>query len=281
VTVTDSRGCTATGTGTATESCPNGCTPGFWCGGVGSKMWNTDNDPQWPGPSASCGGHNPFKQSDLFTSFFASAPTVVGKTMSDLLCTGGGSDPAQKAARDVIAACLNGCSGIGYPYTCDQIKTLWQGALDGTGQYNLDQLHVLLAAANQGGCPFGATSSLTTEDPGTTDGSPAVTQSGPAPAVPGSELDGLQLYRPMPNPFANSTRVVYAVPAGGGKVDIGVFDLAGRRIRSLATGVIGAGRHTATWDGLNEDGLRVKNGMYFIHTAIAGQHRTISVVLLK
>ena len=280
VTVTDSRGCTASGFGTATESCPNGCTPGFWCGGVGIKMWNTNNDPQWPGPATSCGGHNPFKQSDLFTSFFASTPSVVGKTMTDLLCTGGGSDPAQKAARDVIAACLNGCSGLGYPYTCDQIKTLWSGALDGTGPYNLDQLHVLLAAANQAGCPFGQVQPVATAEQGVNDGAPAATQT-PAPTPPGSDLDGVALYRPIPNPFATSTRVVYAVPSGGMGVDIGVYDLAGRRIRTLVSGSMSQGRHSTSWDGMNSDGVRVKDGMYFIHTVIAGQRRTISVVLLK
>ena len=245
-------------------------------------MWNTDSDPQWPGPATSCGGHNPFKQSDLFTSFFASTSTVAGKTMSDLLCIGGGNDPAQKAARDVIAACLNGCSGIGYPYTCDQVKALWQGAVDGTGPYNFAQLHNLLGTANQGGCPFGAVKPAASTESGTNDGTTTtVNKSAPAPTVPGSDLDRLELYRPMPNPFASSTRVVYAVPNGGAGVDIGVFDLAGRRIRTLASGSMSAGRHATTWDGMNDDGLRVKNGMYFIHTAIAGQRRTISVVLLK
>src|SRR5262249_51886609 len=36
VTVTDAKGCTVADAGNVVEQCPEGCTPGFWCGGVGA-----------------------------------------------------------------------------------------------------------------------------------------------------------------------------------------------------------------------------------------------------
>src|SRR5207249_4894157 len=45
-----------------------GCTPGFWQGGVGSQLWNQVNDPDWTRRGGV--GTNPFIQSTLFNSYF-------------------------------------------------------------------------------------------------------------------------------------------------------------------------------------------------------------------
>src|SRR5262249_25200421 len=47
VTVTDAKGCKVADAGNVVEACAQGCTPGFWCGGVGSGMWNTASDADW------------------------------------------------------------------------------------------------------------------------------------------------------------------------------------------------------------------------------------------
>jgi len=99
--------------------------------------------------------------------------------------------------------------------------------------------------------------------------------------VPGGTND-VELYRPLPNPFASTTGFAYAVPAGSGlPVDIGVYDLAGRRVRTLVSGVVGSGRHEASWDGRNEVGARVNNGIYFIHSSVGRLRKTVSVVYLR
>jgi len=46
-------------------------------------------------------------------------------------------------------------------------------------------------------------------------------------------------------------------------VRLDVYDVAGRRIRSLVTGVQAAGAHRLSWDGLDDDGFRVRPGAYF------------------
>src|SRR5439155_11886575 len=66
----------------------------------------------------------------------------------------------------------------------------------------------------------------------------------PAPAVdpvPGGST--LRLYAPTPNPFERTTRFAYAISGSRERVDIGVFDLAGRRIRGLIHEVQVAGRY--------------------------------------
>jgi hypothetical protein len=95
-------------------------------------------------------------------------------------------------------------------------------------------------------------------------------------------MSDLQLYRPMPNPFAHTTRFAYSVPSGNGvAVDIAVYDLAGRRVKGLVSGTVDAGRHETSWDGRDEGGFRVNNGVYFIHSTIGSQRKTVSVVYVK
>jgi flagellar hook assembly protein FlgD len=42
-----------------------------------------------------------------------------------------------------------------------------------------------------------------------------------------------------------------------------VFDLTGRRVRTLLTGEVGTGNHSVQWDGRDERGSSVGSGVYF------------------
>jgi flagellar hook assembly protein FlgD len=46
-------------------------------------------------------------------------------------------------------------------------------------------------------------------------------------------------------------------------VTLEVFDVGGRRVRTLLSGWLSAGRHRATWDGKDERGSRRTAGLYF------------------
>jgi len=91
----------------------------------------------------------------------------------------------------------------------------------------------------------------------------------------------VQFYRPAPNPFAGSTHFFYSVKGEDERVEIAVFDLTGRQVRSLVSGFQSAGSHTASWDGLDAAGRRVNKGIYFIRAVIAGQPRTMRVAHLR
>lgn len=49
----------------------------------------------------------------------------------------------------------------------------------------------------------------------------------------------------------------------GGPVTVEVFTVTGRKIRTVVSGELSAGRHELAWDGRNEAGERVSAGMYF------------------
>jgi hypothetical protein len=66
-----------------------------------------------------------------------------------------------------------------------------------------------------------------------------------------------------PNPFAETTSISYSVPAGGGLVDIVVYDVNGREVRKLVHERLDGGTRMAVWDGMDNSGERVASGVYF------------------
>jgi len=65
-----------------------------------------------------------------------------------------------------------------------------------------------------------------------------------------------------PNPFQGRTTIAYSLPERAG-VSLAIFDLAGRRVKTLASGVQEPGAHQAEWDGRDEAGASVGAGLYF------------------
>jgi len=105
---------------------------------------------------------------------------------------------------------------------------------------------------------------------------------------PGPGLDlgpngpaGAALERPTPNPFSNGMHMAYAVADDGESVEIAVYDLAGRRMKTLVSGVEPAGRHEVAWDGRDESGGRVRRGMYFIHIRLGLQAHQVRVTFVN
>ena len=82
----------------------------------------------------------------------------------------------------------------------------------------------------------------------------------------------LELYRPTPNPFTGTTSIAYAVNASeGADVQIGIYNVAGRQMRSLVSGFQAAGRYQVSWDGRSDDGASATHGVYFLRAFVGGQ----------
>lgn len=64
-----------------------------------------------------------------------------------------------------------------------------------------------------------------------------------------------------PNPFNPRTEIVFRLPAAA-TVNLEIFDLRGRLVRSLHTGSLPAGEHRAMWDGRADDGRSMPSGTY-------------------
>jgi hypothetical protein len=84
-----------------------------------------------------------------------------------------------------------------------------------------------------------------------------------------------------PNPFAGGTRIHYTIPGTGSvRVELSVYDLAGRRVRRLESGFAPAGEHAVSWDGRDDRGAQVRAGVYFVRGTIDGQGVASRILLL-
>jgi hypothetical protein len=83
-----------------------------------------------------------------------------------------------------------------------------------------------------------------------------------------------------PNPFLALTAVAFSL-AGAQDVEVGVYDVAGRQVRLLHRGRLGAGFHSLEWNGLDMNGQRSRNGIYFIRMERGGERLQTKVILLR
>jgi hypothetical protein len=97
-----------------------------------------------------------------------------------------------------------------------------------------------------------------------------------APAVP--TLTSLS--RAMPTPFRDATTFEYGL-ARAGDVTLAIYGVDGRRIRTLASGPREAGFYRSMWDGRDDDGRSVANGMYYARLNAAGVRQTRTIVRVR
>jgi flagellar hook assembly protein FlgD len=55
--------------------------------------------------------------------------------------------------------------------------------------------------------------------------------------------------------------------AQAGRVKICIYDVAGRRVRTLADRVFPAGEQVLRWDGTDDGGTQVGRGVYFVRSS--------------
>ena len=78
-----------------------------------------------------------------------------------------------------------------------------------------------------------------------------------------------QFSGPWPNPARASAHWTYVLAAAG-RVEIVAFDVAGRRVRGIASGLHAAGQGEIAWDLRDDAGSRVAPGVYLVRAALGG-----------
>jgi hypothetical protein len=86
-----------------------------------------------------------------------------------------------------------------------------------------------------------------------------------------------RLLAARPNPFTAGTTFRFALDEAG-TAEVAVFDLAGRRVRTLEAGYRGVGEHEIAWDGRDANGNRVSAGVYFYRLRVGDAFDTRRVV---
>ena len=88
------------------------------------------------------------------------------------------------------------------------------------------------------------------------------------------------LHSNFPNPFNPVTQISYDL-AGDGHVDLSIYNIVGRKLKSLVNGYETAGRKATVWYGVDDSGNPLSAGMYFYRLTAGGKVFTKKMVLMK
>lgn len=94
------------------------------------------------------------------------------------------------------------------------------------------------------------------------------------------DASGFLRLRSYPNPFNACTNIIVTLERKS-RVNVTLYDITGRPVRTLCNDVLPRGSNLIRWYGTNRDGQCVSSGVYFVKAASAGFERTTKIVLMK
>jgi hypothetical protein len=83
-----------------------------------------------------------------------------------------------------------------------------------------------------------------------------------------------------PNPAPAGVRFSLTAPTRV-DMDLAIYDLQGRRVQTLVRGPVGPGAQFATWNGEDDRGRRMPDGVYFARLMAPNANRTLRLVLRR
>ncbi len=89
-----------------------------------------------------------------------------------------------------------------------------------------------------------------------------------------------QLAPAAPNPFREATAIAFSL-AQGGPVELAVFSVDGRRVRTLVRESREPGEYRVTWDGRDERGHAMSAGVYYVRLRAAQRGFTRTLTYLR
>ena len=89
-----------------------------------------------------------------------------------------------------------------------------------------------------------------------------------------------ELNQGNPNPFSDRTEIRYAVPVET-PVTLEIYDVLGKKVRTLVDGPVEPGYHGAVWDGLDDHSRQVAPGVYYANMMTSAYGRSCKIILLR
>ena len=88
------------------------------------------------------------------------------------------------------------------------------------------------------------------------------------------------LFQNYPNPFNQTTKIGFTL-AKSGFVNLTIYDILGRSVRTLVSEPLSPGYKSVLWDGKNDSGEDVASGIYFYQLRVRDFSETRKLLLLK
>jgi len=90
----------------------------------------------------------------------------------------------------------------------------------------------------------------------------------------------VRLEKNYPNPFNPSTTIEYSLDKAR-NITLAVYDISGKKVRTLVSGSAPAGDNQAVWNGLDDNGNGVSSGVYFYRLHGSGISLSGKMLLVK
>jgi hypothetical protein len=131
---------------------------------------------------------------------------------------------------------------------------------------NLMQLWQAISYINWRFSDCGARFARTASPPALPEDPEDQTPEGEDPGILSSAPGELRL-NVQPNPLQGSTTIELDLPTSG-DVQVGIYDIQGRKIATLIDGHKQAGSYSAVWNGDDTQGMTVASGVYFCRVRV-------------
>jgi hypothetical protein len=103
----------------------------------------------------------------------------------------------------------------------------------------------------------------------------------PSARVAGGDVSStFRLDRARPNPFTSETSIAYSLGVEA-QVDLSIYDVSGRKVRTLVSGPIPGGDHNVAWNGTDSRGRPVAPGIYLCRIEAPGRCMSRKLVILR
>lgn len=104
----------------------------------------------------------------------------------------------------------------------------------------------------------------------------------PSPKVVASASQPKQfaLYQNSPNPFNPETEISFSLPERT-QVSLIIYNILGEKVKTLVNETRDAGTYSVQWNGRDEAGNSVANGIYFYRLKTETFEKTMKMVLMK
>jgi len=82
------------------------------------------------------------------------------------------------------------------------------------------------------------------------------------PSIYGEDTNNVSLNQNIPNPFSNETRIYFNIEKAN-KIELSIYNIYGQRIKTLLNKTLKKGEHFVDWNGSDNHGNIVSDGIYF------------------
>lgn len=93
-------------------------------------------------------------------------------------------------------------------------------------------------------------------------------------------IDGVALHQNYPNPFNPQTNIEFLVKESG-EVKIEIYNILGQKVRILIDQYLEKGHKSVSWDGKDDQGQKLANGVYWYRIQAKDSSQTKKMLLIK